>query len=347
MKKLRVAYVTVDWGDPNNKEGALHGNAAVMRGIAAALEGVAEIVHVTVPGTFWNEDWPYAPELVTWLGTDWVVAQSWDDFDLVLNSEFGFIPVFEMMGLAKAWNVIHLDWTTLKDEWSVWLERCARFASRMVVPTQRLLGAAAQLGVEHVRFLPYPMPEDSFGGFDQAKEGEPPLVVWAAREDDTKDAELLLDTVKCLRSSRVGGWGDDAMARFRVYASYMSDPMRQKLEERGVTVRVCAPMEECHRAIGAAKVVLSTSRSELYATTLVEGALSGAVPVFPSRLSLPHLYPHGRPAAPNGVAMAAAVHSVVAGPPRWQEVRAWGRLSFGAVGGMAGQNWRAFVKEVS
>jgi glycosyltransferase involved in cell wall biosynthesis len=285
MVMAKVAFLTRNWFDEKNKEGALHGGNAVMLGVKAAYEAAKhDFVHLMVPGTYWNEDEAAYPELLDFGASEWFRKHDWSQYDLVLNNEFGFEPLLGMVGVTNRYFLQHIEWEDHPEPGIEFLPLLAKFSERAIAAAPSTLAHIAK-HCSDVRYIPYPVDENRFtpeGGIKSWADREYD-VVWAGRASPQKDPEQLLRTMK-----QIG-----MHVRCVVFASFLHPGMKEELEDYGVEVWVDAPMQQCHDAIANSRLVLSTSCNESYATVLVEGLLSGAEIVYPDRLRLGHLFGWG------------------------------------------------------
>lgn len=200
------------------------------------------------------------------------------------------------------------------------------FVQRAIVPRASLVGIVSQFA--H-RTLYLPVPVDLARIVPQAWEQRTIDVLWAGREDANKNAEMAEAILTPLAGLRL---------RCAMYASHLAADRVLRLRDAGVDVVLGADMAVCHRAIGCAKVVLSTSSSECYATVLVEGMAGGAVPVHPEWLPLDHLEPFALTGRNVGQLLDACFEGVRFGGDTFGPRKMVGRAKFDARS-ICGKRW--------
>jgi glycosyltransferase involved in cell wall biosynthesis len=161
------------------------------------------------------------------------------------------------------------------------LPKFSAFAKRAIACSPSVCAVIGRY-VSDVKYLPYPVPLPKSGAFSDATFSSRVIdVLWVGREADVKDPALALQVLKSCAEHGLN---------CAVYCSYVLETSwTQDLVSAGVSVFVGEPREDCERAMADTKVVLSTSKSEAFATVLVEGLLNGCHIVYPERLNVEHL----------------------------------------------------------
>lgn len=336
---MKIAFLTRTWESADDPEKGLHGNNAVLRGIRAALPD-HEVVHVPVPGTVWDPSSTHPPELQDMACAQWFLDHDWKQYDVLLNNEFGFAPILRLMQLP-AWTLAHLDWWDYTDDkHGKWLPRFARWAESMIAPKASIIGRAPG----RVVHMPYPVEAAKVlgpGCPDPLPWEERDIdVLWIGRDDVVKGPGSLRYFLANVRDGRFP-W--KVTACFSYMTERHAETMAMFAEQGVVDLRIGEDASQLYRR---AKVVLSTSLSECYATSLVEGMVAGCIPVYDSLLTLDHIpRAHGAIVYENMQDLLPALTEAIAmGGGSMSARRAFAWASFAAEGPL-GSRWNKFVKE--
>lgn len=252
---MRVAYVTRSYDGPQS---TLNGGCAVALGLEALGIGIE---HVQVPATAYVEDGTY-PELRTLSHYDALLPLQLEKYDHVLFGEYAFAPYFYLAKIP-ATMLVHSLWTWDDDTAHV-LEYFLPFIQDAIAPTPETFGLFIGRGIRTTE-LPYPvLPLPYDGGTKE------PYVIWVGRAGRQKNPERLLAIAQALPAVQ--------------FVAYSSTDVPCLHSAPNIDLRVRRPFQECRDAISKAAIQLSTSRFEVYATTLLEGAISGARILAPARV---------------------------------------------------------------
>lgn len=249
---MRIAYVT---RAPSGEQGKLQGNYALMRYMISVLRrSCIDMCPVYVGTGFAGigemERFPelrdiggYAELRDKFLG---------EKYDIVLYADYGFAPFFYEYSVPAV-LVVHTLWVW-PDDTAYVLEKFLPFVKEAIVPTRESWGLFTAKGIK-AHFAPYPIdvPEGKM-------ENRKPYVLWVGRSGGKqKRLDLLVKVAALLPNVE--------------FVAYVSD---SAMEAPPGNIRFHVG-ESAADAMGEAKVFISTSAYETYATAIGEAGIRGCL----------------------------------------------------------------------